>query len=91
MVRFAFLFGLAALSALGVDANSRGIGVPCNVNVNVGSNDLQEDASQPMWWAKKATWAGNKYTLRSGDGAAASDRTSYTPGAWTEIYNLKSP
>ena len=77
-----FLLGTPPL----VSANSRGIGVPCNVNVPVGSDDVNTKSSNSMWWAKKTTWANNAYTLRSGDGNKGDDPTVYIPGEWTSLY-----
>ena len=69
-----------------VSANSRGNGVPCNVDVAVGSDDVNTKSPNAMWWARKPTWANNDYTLRSGDAAQVNDPTVYTPGEWTSIY-----
>ncbi len=50
-------------------ANSRGVGIPCNVDIAVGSDDVHTKSSAIMWWAAKAKWAtAGEYTLRSGDG-----------------------
>ena len=77
---------LLFVTPLLVSGNSRGIGVPCDVNVAVGSDDVNTKSSDAMWWAKKPTWANNAYTLRSGDGDKAQDPTVYIPGEWTSLY-----
>lgn len=69
-----------------VAANSRGIGIPCDVNQRVGSTDVNTKSDLPMWWTQKAKFsAGNRYTLRAGDGPGP-DPTTYKPNEWTELY-----
>lgn len=69
-----------------INGNSRGIGVPCNVDVPVGSDDVNTKSNAAMWWAHKAKWGAGHYTLRTGDGEPSQDPLIYTPGHWTQIY-----
>jgi len=80
------LTACAALSIPFAAANSRGIGVPCNVDIPVGSDDVNTKSNAAMWWAHKAKWGAGHYTLRSGDDEPTQDPSTYTPGQWTHIY-----
>ena len=79
---------VAALLPLLSTANSRGLGVPCNVDFPVGSDDVNTKSNAALWWVAKAKFStAGEYTLRSGDiGVVANDPTTYTPGEWTSLY-----